>query len=296
MTQYSTELDKLMQTIFPPQSFEHILGEVAADAGRKQLRMAETEKYAHVTYFLNGGREEPYSGEDRIMVPSPKVATYDLQPEMSAPELTDKAVGAIDSGKYDLIVLNYANPDMVGHTGSLPAAIKAVETVDAGLGRIADAIQKSGGALLVTADHGNCEMMRDPQTGGPHTAHTTNPVPRAAARRPQPRAGGRRPPRRHRADAARADGIAEAEGNDRHVAAARGLAAHLRTPALMPPTISLRFRRDLRRQHPLCGIGIDQRIGVEMRRDDIRPLIEDAMKRIVALESNTATAPRPTRA
>ena len=177
MTQYSDELDKLMQTIFPPQTLEHILGEVVADAGRKQLRMAETEKYAHVTYFLNGGREEPYSGEDRIMVPSPKVATYDLQPEMSAPELTDKAVAAINSGKYDLIVLNYANPDMVGHTGSLPAAIKAVETVDAGLGRIADAIQKSGGALLVTADHGNCEMMRDPQTGGPHTAHTTNPVP-----------------------------------------------------------------------------------------------------------------------
>jgi 2,3-bisphosphoglycerate-independent phosphoglycerate mutase len=139
--------------------------------------MAETEKYAHVTYFLNGGREEPYRGEDRIMVPSPKVATYDLQPEMSAPELTDKAVEAIASGKYDLIVLNYANPDMVGHTGSLPAAIKAVETVDAGLGRIAEAIEKSGGALIVTADHGNCEMMRDPQTGGPHTAHTTNPVP-----------------------------------------------------------------------------------------------------------------------
>jgi 2,3-bisphosphoglycerate-independent phosphoglycerate mutase len=111
------------------------------------------------------------------MVPSPKVATYDLQPEMSAPELTDKAVEAIRSGQYDLIVLNYANPDMVGHTGSLPAAIKAVETVDFGLGRIADAIQRSGGALLVTADHGNCEMMRDPATGGPHTAHTTNPVP-----------------------------------------------------------------------------------------------------------------------
>ena len=166
-----------MQTIFPPQSLAHILGEVVADAGRTQLRMAETEKYAHVTYFLNGGREEPYRGEERIMVPSPKVATYDLQPEMSAPELTDKAVAAIDSGKYDLIVLNYANPDMVGHTGSLPAAIKAVETVDAGLGRIADAIEKSGGALLVTADHGNCEMMRDPQTGGPHTSHTTNPVP-----------------------------------------------------------------------------------------------------------------------
>jgi 2,3-bisphosphoglycerate-independent phosphoglycerate mutase len=166
-----------MQTIFPPQPLTHILGEVVADAGRTQLRMAETEKYAHVTYFLNGGREEPYRGEERIMVPSPKVATYDLQPEMSAPELTDKAVAAIASGKYDLIVLNYANPDMVGHTGILPAAIKAVETVDAGLGRIADAIQKAGGALLVTADHGNCEMMRDPQTGGPHTAHTTNPVP-----------------------------------------------------------------------------------------------------------------------
>ncbi len=177
MTQYSDELDKLMQTIFPPQRLANILGEVVSVAGRTQLRMAETEKYAHVTYFLNGGREEPYSGEDRIMVPSPKVATYDLQPEMSAPELTDKAVAAINSGKYDLIVLNYANPDMVGHTGSLPAAIKAVETVDAGLGRIADAIRKAGGALLVTADHGNCEMMRDPQTGGPHTAHTTNPVP-----------------------------------------------------------------------------------------------------------------------
>ncbi len=177
MTQYSVELDTLMHTIFPPQPLAHILGEVVADAGRTQLRMAETEKYAHVTYFLNGGREKPYRGEERIMVPSPKVATYDLQPEMSAPELTDKAVAAIDSAQYDMIVLNYANPDMVGHTGVLPAAIKAVETVDAGLGRIADAIQKAGGALLVTADHGNCEMMRDPQTGGPHTSHTTNPVP-----------------------------------------------------------------------------------------------------------------------
>jgi 2,3-bisphosphoglycerate-independent phosphoglycerate mutase len=177
MTQYSDELDALMPAIFPSQTLTNILGEVVAQSGRTQLRMAETEKYPHVTYFLNGGHEAPYRGEDRIMVPSPKVATYDLQPEMSAPELTDKAVAAINSGKYDLIVLNYANPDMVGHTGSLPAAIKAVETVDAGLGRIADAIQKAGGALLVTADHGNCEMMRDPQTGGPHTAHTTNPVP-----------------------------------------------------------------------------------------------------------------------
>jgi 2,3-bisphosphoglycerate-independent phosphoglycerate mutase len=177
MTQYSDELDRLMPAIFPSQSLSHILGEVVSEAGRSQLRMAETEKYPHVTYFLNGGRETPYRGEDRIMVPSPKVATYDLQPEMSAPELTDKAVAAINSGKYDLIILNYANPDMVGHTGNLTAAIKAVETVDAGLGRIAEAIQSADGALLVTADHGNCEMMRDPETGGPHTAHTTNPVP-----------------------------------------------------------------------------------------------------------------------
>jgi 2,3-bisphosphoglycerate-independent phosphoglycerate mutase len=154
-----------------------LLGEVVSKAGKTQLRMAETEKYPHVTYFLNGGEEKPYAGEERIMVPSPKVATYDLQPEMSAEELTDHAVSAIDSGKFDLIVLNFANPDMVGHTGSLPAAIKAVETVDAGLGRIIEALDRQGGAILATADHGNCELMRDPVTGGPHTAHTTNPVP-----------------------------------------------------------------------------------------------------------------------
>jgi 2,3-bisphosphoglycerate-independent phosphoglycerate mutase len=177
MTQYSEQLDAFLGTIFPPQSLANVLGRIVGDAGRTQLRMAETEKYPHVTYFLNGGEEEPYRGEDRIMVPSPKVATYDLKPEMSAPELTDKAVEAIGSGRYDLIVLNYANPDMVGHTGSLPAAVKAVEAVDTGLGRIAEAIATAGGALLVTADHGNCEMMRDPITGGPHTAHTTNPVP-----------------------------------------------------------------------------------------------------------------------
>ena len=177
MTEYSTALNAFLETIFPSQSLDNVIGEVVANAGRTQLRMAETEKYAHVTYFLNGGREQPYANEDRILVPSPKVATYDLQPEMSAPEVTDKAVAAIGSGKYDLIVLNYANPDMVGHTGSLPAAITAVETVDAGLGRIADAIGKAGGALMVIADHGNCELMRDPVTGGPHTAHTTNPVP-----------------------------------------------------------------------------------------------------------------------
>ncbi len=177
MTRYSDELAPYLGVLFPPEKLDHILGQVAAEAGRLQLRTAETEKYPHVTYFLNGGQEATFPGEDRIMVPSPKVATYDLQPEMSAPELTDKVVAAINSRKYDLIVLNYANPDMVGHTGSLPAAIKAVETVDAGLGRIASAVEKQGGALLVTADHGNCELMRDPANGGPHTAHTTNPVP-----------------------------------------------------------------------------------------------------------------------
>jgi 2,3-bisphosphoglycerate-independent phosphoglycerate mutase len=177
MSQYSDELATRLGTLFPPETLENLLGQVVSRAGRTQLRLAETEKYPHVTYFLNGGEETPNHGEDRAMVPSPKVATYDLQPEMSAPELTDKAVAAIESGKYDLIVLNFANPDMVGHTGSLPAAIIAVETVDAGLGRIRQAVERQGGALLVTADHGNCELMRDPATGGPHTAHTTNVVP-----------------------------------------------------------------------------------------------------------------------
>jgi 2,3-bisphosphoglycerate-independent phosphoglycerate mutase len=177
MTQYSDDLADRMGALFPPNTLHNILGGVVSAAGRNQLRMAETEKYPHVTYFLNGGEETPFPGEDRIMVPSPKVATYDLQPEMSAPELADKAVGAIKTKKYDLIVLNFANPDMVGHTGNLQAAITAVETVDGGLGRIAEAVLAQGGALLVTADHGNCELMRDPETGGPHTAHTTNPVP-----------------------------------------------------------------------------------------------------------------------
>jgi 2,3-bisphosphoglycerate-independent phosphoglycerate mutase len=177
MTSYSADLDTRMQVLFAPQTLANGLGETVAKAGLSQLRMAETEKYPHVTYFFNGGEETPNAGEERIMVPSPKVATYDLQPEMSAPELTAKAVAAIRSGQYDLIVLNFANPDMVGHTGVLEAAIRAVETVDMGLGQIADAVEAMGGALLVTADHGNCEMMRDATTGGPHTAHTTNPVP-----------------------------------------------------------------------------------------------------------------------
>ena len=177
MTAYSDALAPFMQTIFAPQRMDDLLGGIVSKAGLKQLRMAETEKYPHVTYFFNGGMETPFPGEERIMVPSPKVATYDLQPEMSAPELTEKAVAAIKTGTFDMIILNFANPDMVGHTGSLPAAIKAVETVDAGLGKIWAAVQAQGGAILVTADNGNCEMMRDPETGGPHTAHTTNPVP-----------------------------------------------------------------------------------------------------------------------
>ncbi|WP_131113267.1 2,3-bisphosphoglycerate-independent phosphoglycerate mutase [Lichenihabitans psoromatis] len=177
VTSYGTELDKHVETLFPPQNLDNVLGAAVAKLGKTQLRMAESEKYPHVTYFLNGGEETPYPGEERILVPSPKVATYDLQPEMSAPELTQKAVDAIDGGRFDLIVLNFANPDMVGHTGDLAATVKAIETVDTGLGRIADAIARAGGALLVIADHGNCEVMRDPVTGQPHTAHTTNPVP-----------------------------------------------------------------------------------------------------------------------
>jgi len=177
MTHYSDELAPFVPALFAPQTMTHLLGEVVAAAGLHQMRLAETEKYPHVTYFFNGGNEVANPGEDREMTPSPKVATYDLQPEMSAADLTEHALSAINGGKYDLIVLNFANPDMVGHTGSLPAAVKAVETVDGCLGQIADAIAARGGALLVTADHGNCEMMRDPVTGGPHTAHTTNPVP-----------------------------------------------------------------------------------------------------------------------
>jgi 2,3-bisphosphoglycerate-independent phosphoglycerate mutase len=177
MTRYSTALAERLDVLFEPISMDELLGEVVSRAGLRQLRMAETEKYPHVTYFLNGGAELELPGEDRIMVPSPKVATYDLQPEMSAPELASRAVAAVDGGAYDLIVLNFANPDMVGHTGVLEAAVRACEAVDHELGRIAAAIEAAGGALLVTADHGNCELMRDPVSGGPHTAHTLNPVP-----------------------------------------------------------------------------------------------------------------------
>ena len=177
LVEYSTELNRFVATLFPPQDLSGTFGEIVSQAGMTQLRIAETEKYAHVTFFFNGGREMVFPGEERILVPSPKIATYDLQPEMSAPEVTDKVVDAIHAGRFDVIVLNYANTDMVGHTGKLDAAMKAVETVDTCLGRLAEAVEQAGGTLVITADHGNAEMMRDPETGGPHTAHTLNPVP-----------------------------------------------------------------------------------------------------------------------
>ncbi|MCH8925348.1 MAG: 2,3-bisphosphoglycerate-independent phosphoglycerate mutase [Proteobacteria bacterium] len=177
MVEYSTELNGLMEALFEPLDLPRTLGEVVAEAGLRQLRIAETEKYAHVTFFLNGGREAEFPGEERIMVPSPKVATYDLEPEMSAYEVTDRLVAAIESGRFDLVVVNYANGDMVGHTGKLDAAIAAVETVDTCLGRLSEAVTAAGGALLITADHGNAEQMEDPETGQAHTAHTMNKVP-----------------------------------------------------------------------------------------------------------------------
>ncbi len=176
MVDYSVEHNAYMTTAYPKQDIRNTIGEWVASHGKTQFRLAETEKYPHVTFFLNGGKEAPWTGEDRFMPKSPKVATYDLQPEMSAPEVADHFVAAIEKG-YDLIVVNFANPDMVGHTGSLPAAIKACEAVDQGLGRALKALEKAGGAMIVTADHGNCETMVDPATGEPHTAHTTNPVP-----------------------------------------------------------------------------------------------------------------------
>jgi len=166
-----------VQVAFAPQSMARIVGEVLSLAGLTNLRTAETEKYAHVTYFFNGGIEAPFPGEERRLVPSQKVATYDLAPEMSAPGITDVLCAAIGAREHDFILCNYANADMVGHTGSIPATLRAVETVDACLARVIDAATKVGARLLVTADHGNCEMMIDPETGGPHTAHTTNPVP-----------------------------------------------------------------------------------------------------------------------
>ena len=166
-----------VEIAFKPETLKNTFGEYISNLGLTQLRIAETEKYAHVTFFFNGGEEKQYPGEDRILVPSPKVETYDMQPEMSAEEVTVKVVEAIKSGKYNVIILNYANPDMVGHTGSLEAAIKAIEKIDDCVQRVVDAVKEQGGELLITADHGNAEQMIDYKTGEPHTAHTTNPVP-----------------------------------------------------------------------------------------------------------------------
>ncbi len=176
MTNYDVKMTEA-KPVFQPNRLNNILADVLARTGRRQLRTAETEKYAHVTFFFNGGVEKPVEGEDRDLIPSPRVATYDLQPEMSSVEVTDKAVKKIESGKYDLVVLNYANCDMVGHTGVFEAARKAVEAVDTGVGRLLDAVKKQNGVAIITADHGNAEQMLDPDSGSPFTAHTTNLVP-----------------------------------------------------------------------------------------------------------------------
>jgi 2,3-bisphosphoglycerate-independent phosphoglycerate mutase len=175
MVSYSDTLDQWMQVCFPPENLINTLGEYVSKKGLRQLRVAETEKYAHVTFFLNGGREEAFPGEDRILIPSPKVSTYDLQPSMSASQITEAVLKGI--GQYDLIVVNYANPDMVGHTGILDASIQAVETIDLALGQLETAILDNNGTMLITADHGNIETLWDNKTGQPHTAHTMNPVP-----------------------------------------------------------------------------------------------------------------------
>ena len=176
MTQYDETMPNV-KIAFKPQTLKNTFGEYISKLGLKQLRIAETEKYAHVTFFFNGGEEKQYEGEDRILVPSPKVETYDMKPEMSAYEVTDKVIEAIKSDKYDAIILNYANTDMVGHTGSLEAAIKAVEAIDECVGKVVDLVESKDGNMLITADHGNAEQMIDYSTGEPHTAHTTNPVP-----------------------------------------------------------------------------------------------------------------------
>ncbi len=175
MTRYDKKFT--LPVVVPPESLDNILANVLGGLGMRNLRVAETEKYAHVTYFFNGGVEQPFPGEERVLVPSPKVATYDLKPEMSAEGIADAVVKAVEGATFDAIVVNFANADMVGHSGRIEPTVKAVQAVDAGLERIYSALKSQGGALLVTADHGNAELMIDPETGGPHTAHTTNPVP-----------------------------------------------------------------------------------------------------------------------
>jgi 2,3-bisphosphoglycerate-independent phosphoglycerate mutase len=175
LTEYNSEYD--IPVAYPPDRLKNVFGEYISSLGMQQLRIAETEKYAHVTFFFNGGREEPFEFEDRILVDSPNVATYDLQPEMNAPLLTDKLINAVESGKYDVIICNYANPDMVGHSGNYEATLKAIEAIDDCLDRLVESVINVGGEMLITADHGNAEMLQNNETGQAHTAHTTNPVP-----------------------------------------------------------------------------------------------------------------------
>src|SRR5260370_28534673 len=175
MTRYDKNFD--LPVVTPPESMANILANVMGGLNMRNLRVAETEKYAHVTYFFNGGVEQPFPGEDRVLVQSPKVATYDLKPEMSAAGIAEAVVKATNDGTFDVVIVNFANADMVGHSGKLEPTVKAVETVDACLGEIEKAVRAKGGAMLITADHGSAELMIDPVTGGPHTAHTTNPVP-----------------------------------------------------------------------------------------------------------------------
>ncbi|MCG6899543.1 MAG: 2,3-bisphosphoglycerate-independent phosphoglycerate mutase [Gammaproteobacteria bacterium] len=182
LTEYNADFD--VPVAYPPERLKDVFGEYIAKSGLHQLRLAETEKYAHVTFFFNGGQEKPFEGEDRILVKSPMVATYDMKPEMSAPEVTDKLVAAIEGNNYDVIICNYANPDMVGHTGKFDAAVKAIEAIDVCLGRIVAALETYGGEMLVTADHGNAELMLDNHSGQAHTAHTTNLVPLIYVGRP----------------------------------------------------------------------------------------------------------------
>ena len=216
MTQYDKNFK--LPIVIPPESMDNLLAHLMAQANLRNLRVAETEKYAHVTYFFNGGIEKPFGGEDRVLVPSQKVATYDLAPEMSAAGIADAVVKAVADTAFDVIIVNFANADMVGHSGKLEPTIKAVETVDRELGRIYQAVKQRGGALLVTADHGNAEMLIDPSSGGPHTAHTTNPGAvhpdhRRAQRRGQP--AHRRQPARHLADHPQTAPPGQAEGDDR---------------------------------------------------------------------------------
>lgn len=187
LTEYNKDFD--IPVAFPPERLENVFGEYISKQGLRQLRLAETEKYAHVTFFFNGGREQVFEGEDRILIPSPKVNTYDLKPEMSAPQVTDALVDAIKSGKYDAIICNYANSDMVGHTGKFTAAVAAIEALDRCLGRVVDALEQAGGEMLITADHGNAEQMEDVVNDQPHTAHTQNPVPLVYVGRPGRLAG-----------------------------------------------------------------------------------------------------------